>query len=118
MGEKTSHEYGLERDAKIVDKIKADEAHKVLKQELITIQYEIAKWKVRREEVAGKLITERQNIELKKEINKCKYEISVLRVQQKELEGKLNKSRFLIKKFIDEIELLKGRFFSAKDSGI
>lgn len=116
--EKTSYQFGLERDSKIVDKIKADEAHKLLKQELISIQYEIAKWKVRQREAEGKLITDKFNIDLKKEINNCQYEISILRVQQKDVEGKLNKSRFNVKKITDEIELLKGRFFSAKDSGI
>lgn len=118
MTEKTSYEFGLERDAKIVDKIKADQAHKELKQEYISLQYEIAKLKVLQKEAEGELINDRFNVGIKKKINACQYEIALLRVQQKDLEGKLNKSRFNIKKLTDEIELLRGRFFSAKDSGI
>jgi predicted nucleic acid-binding Zn-ribbon protein len=118
MAEKTANEYGLERDAKIVDKIRADQAHKALKQEHISVQYEIARLKVSLKEAEGRSILDRTNIDLKLEINKLQKAIAVLRVHQKELEGKLNQSRFNIKKLTDEIELLKGRFFSAKDSGL
>ena len=118
MAEKTANEYGLERDAKIVDKIKADQAHKALKQEHISVQYEIARLKVSLKEAEGRAILNQADVNLKLTINDIQRQIAVLRVRQKELEGDLNKSRFVIKKLTDEIELLKGRFFSAKDSGL
>ncbi len=116
--EKTSYDIGIKRDTKIVDKIKADQTHKDIKQAYITIQYDIAKLKVLQKQAEGKLINDRFNVDIKKKINFYQYEIALLRVQQKDLEGKLNKSRFNIKKLTDEIELLKGRFFSARESGI
>lgn len=118
MSEQTSYEIGLDRDNKIREKISADQAHKDLKQEYITIQFSIAKLKVELKEVEGLLILNRSDIDLRLKANALKKNIAELRVTQKDLEGKLNKSRFVIKKLTDEIEILKNQFFSAKDSGI
>ena len=118
MSERTSYDIGLERDDKIREKIAADQAHKELKQAYISLQYDIAKLKVLQKKAEGELISDRLNVELKRRINTYQYEIAILRVQQKDVDGKLNQSRFNIKKLTDEIELLRGGFFSAKDSGI